>query len=53
MLLPHDQRVDALKKDYKKMSEMFFKDPAPPEFDMIMNDLKKLQDRINNQRKDF
>ncbi len=44
-LVPRSERVKSLAKDYHQMNEMFFE--SPPEFDVIINALKKLEERIN------
>jgi hypothetical protein len=44
-LLPRDERVSELRRDYQAMRVMFFDDP--PEFDDLMNDLSVLEREIN------
>jgi len=44
-LLPKDDQLPGLKDDYTKMADMFMGDV--PDFDVILAELKKLQEKIN------
>lgn len=44
-LVPNENRLDALKKDYDKMNQMFFTEP--PKFDEILKTLANLENEIN------
>lgn len=44
-LVPNENRLDALKKDYDKMNQMFFTEP--PKFDEILKKLAILENEIN------
>ena len=44
-LVPNNMRMDALRTDYGRMRDMFFR--TPPEFDELMDTLRKLEGRIN------
>ncbi len=44
-LVPNENRLDALKKDYDKMNQMFFTEP--PKFDEVLKKLAILENEIN------
>ena len=44
-LIPPENRVDGLKKDYESMTEMFFGEY--PSFDELVNVIEKLENEIN------
>ena len=44
-LVPADTRVDALRRDYQEMREMYLSEP--PSFDEILSELAELEKRIN------
>jgi hypothetical protein len=46
-LVPNENRVDALKKDYDKMNQMFFS--APPKFEEILKRLAEIEKEINGK----
>ena len=45
-LIPEQYRIDELKKDYNTMQDMLFGDK--PSFDVIMDSLRKLEEKINS-----
>ena len=45
-LVPAEERLDALKLDYKEMQEMIF--PDAPTFEEIIGTLTKFEERVNN-----
>ncbi len=45
-LSPKEERLSALKADYERMAEMFFSEP--PKMAEILNELAKLEERINS-----
>jgi len=47
-LIPNKQRLDGFKKDYTAMAEMYFE--TPQSWDSILDDLKKLESKINTAR---
>ncbi len=48
-LVPKDaERIKSLKIDYRQMEQMFFKDQ--PAFDRIIERLKEIEDKINDQK---
>lgn len=49
-LLPDQQHLIELKKDYSQMASMLF--GQPPSFDDIVNTLRTLEDEINTQKRE-
>jgi hypothetical protein len=45
-ICPPDDKIARIRADYREMLEMFFTDP--PTFDGLMEDLRDLEDRVNN-----
>jgi predicted nucleotidyltransferase component of viral defense system len=46
-LIPNENRLDALKKDYEKMNQMFFSEP--PKFETILQKLSVIEKEINQK----
>lgn len=46
-LVPNENRLDSLKKDYEKMNQMFF--TAPPKFEVVLQKLSNLEKEINEK----
>ena len=44
-LIPRDERLPVISRDYREMSAMFFNEP--PEFESILKQLSDLEKRIN------
>ena len=44
-LVPADARVDALRRDYQAMHDMYLSEP--PSFDEILTDLAEMESQIN------
>ncbi|MCK5024866.1 MAG: nucleotidyl transferase AbiEii/AbiGii toxin family protein, partial [Thermoplasmata archaeon] len=45
-LIPRDERLSSIGRDYREMSAMFFNEP--PKFENILEQLSELEKRINS-----
>lgn len=46
-IFPNDYFLSSLKADYKDMAEMFFDNVSIPNFDLVMENIKRIERLIN------